>query len=334
MRRRSIRQRLEDCIPRDSRLWEAYLRLVPVGQCLRRTYRVVTRRCSLWLVDYRPQPELVIGSTSVERPRFPVIDAHNHLVKEFEGRVLRRPVTDFLDEMDEAGVERLVDLDGGWGEPVLDRHLEYFKQAAPERFQIFGGVDWSRWREEGNQFGERAARRLEHQLRRGAQGLKIWKSLGLEVVDERGERVPIDDERLDPVWAKAAEFRVPVMVHIADPVAFFRPIDRYNERYEELCQGPWQPLHSPKYPTFDTLMHEFRSMVKRHRGTTFIGAHVGCYAENLSWVGEMLQECPNLCVDISARVAELGRQPYAARRFFIEHQDRILFGTDMITDPQ
>lgn len=74
------------------------------------------------------------------------------------------------------------------------------------------------------------------------------------------------------------------------------------------------------------------NLVKRHRNTTFIGAHVGCYGENLSWVGQMLDDCPNFYIDISARLGELGRQPYTTRRFFIEYQDRILFGSDMGPD--
>ncbi len=310
------------------------VRLQPARAPVKRVYQTVTGRCALRLVDYCPRPELVTRVTVVERPRFPVYDVHNHLVKEFEGRVLNRPLAAYLDEMDQAGVEKVVDLDGGWGEQILDQHLAFFKEQAPERFQIYGGVDWSRWPEEGNQFGRQAAQRLEGQLRRGAQGLKIWKPLGLEVTDEKGQRVPVDDARLDPLWDKAAEWKVPVMVHIADPVAFFQPNGRFNERYEELCSGPWQPLSGPQYPSFETLIEQFGNLVRRHKATTFIGAHVGCYAENLDWVSNLLHECPNFFVDISARVAELGRQPYSARRFFLEHQDRILFGTDMMTNPR
>ena len=41
---------------------------------------------------------------------------------------------------------------------------------------------------------------------------------------------------------------------------------------------------------------------------------------------------PNYYIDISARLGELGRQPYTARKFFIQYQDRILFGSDMGPD--
>jgi len=284
------------------------------------------------LADYRPRPALVAKTTEVRRPRFPVIDAHNHLAEPFGGGWDQRPVSQLLDVLDEAGVRAYVDLDGGWGEHILQRHLDHFKAAAPERFRIFGGVDWSAWPEQGDRFGEWAAARLRAQAARGAEGLKIWKPFGLHVRDQHGALVTVDDARLDPLWATAGELRLPVMIHVADPVAFFWPLDAHNERWEELLAHPDWHFPSPPFPAFMTLMSQLADLVARHPPTTFIGAHVGCYAENLGWVGELLDRCPNFNVDIGARLAELGRQPYTARRFFIRYADRILFGTDLGAD--
>ena len=268
------------------------------------------------LSNYRPRSKLITKTTQIEKPRFPVIDAHNHLGEEFGGSWDRRPVQELIDVMDAAGVQKLVDLDGGWGETLLNHHLDHFKQFAPERFQIFGGVDWNQWAEKRNQFGDWAAGQFEQQIARGAQGLKIWKNLGLHVRDSCGNLVAVNDERLDPIWSKAAEYQLPVMIHIADPVAFFEPIDEHNERYEELGQHPDWSFFGDVYPSFETLMGQFADLLHNHPKTTFIGAHVGCYAENLLWVGETLDACPNFYIDISARISELGRQPYSAKRFF------------------
>lgn len=287
----------------------------------------------LRLQDYRPCPRLVTTETRVNAPRYPVIDTHNHLGLEFGGGWDQRPLPELLDALDQAGVTMLVDLDGGWGEDLLQMHLDRFKHAAPERFQVFGGVDWSRWEQERDRFGEQAAKRLEAQVRRGAQGLKIWKQLGLQIKDHNGKLVAIDDERLVPLWETAAELRIPVLIHIADPVAFFDPVDETNERYEELLRHPDWSFHGPQYPPFATLITQFERLIARHPRTTFVGAHVGCYAENLDWVSRMLDDYPNLYIDISARIAELGRQPYRARRFFLRHPNRILFGTDVPPHP-
>lgn len=288
----------------------------------------------LSLFDYKPTSKLVVPHTQINQPRFPVVDAHNHLGGDFGDGWDERPVEELLAVLDRAGVEMLVDLDGGWGEDLLNKHLDHFKHKAPQRFQIFGGVEWSKWIEKNDHFGEWAAKQFELQIRRGAQGLKVWKALGLKVKDHRGTLVPINDSRLDPIWAKAGEFRVPVLIHIADPVAFFDPIDAFNERYEELLHHPDWSFCDPQFPSFDLLMDQFEDLILRHPWTTFIGAHVGCYSENLAWVGRLLDRCPNFYIDIAARISELGRQPYSSRRFFHQFQDRILFGTDIAPDVQ
>ena len=284
------------------------------------------------LSEFRPRPALVTQASAVKRPRFPVIDAHNHLGPEFGGGWDQRPLAQLLEAMDAADVRVLVDLDGGWGEEVLNRHLAKFKQAAPERFRVFGGVDWAAWPAHGDSFGEWAAARFREQAARGAEGLKIWKPFGLHVRDQHGALVAVDDARLDPIWATAGELNLPVMIHVADPVAFFDPLDASNERWDELGAHPDWHFPSPPFPPFMAIMEGLAGLVARHPGTDFVGAHVGCYAENLGWVGALLERCPNFYVDISARLGELGRQPYTTRRFFERYSDRILFGIDAGAD--
>lgn len=279
------------------------------------------------LEDYRPRSALVNRVTHIRQPRFPVVDAHNHLTGSSEGWD-KRPVSEVLDVLDQAGVRAYVDLDGMWGENLLHQHLDYFKAAAPDRFRVFTGVDWSAWAEHGNRFGEWSATRLRRHAARGADGLKVWKDFGLHVRDHTGALVTIDDERLDPLWATAGELGLPVTAHIADPVAFFSPLDEKNERYEELSAHPDWHFPSPPFPALRELVNALARVVTRHPNTTFIGAHVSSYAENLQWVSDLFDRCPNFYVDISARISELGRQPYSARRFFMRYADRILFGID------
>ena len=284
------------------------------------------------LEEFRPRPMLVTKQTLIDKPRYPVIDVHNHLGDDFAGGWTHRPLNELIANLDEANVKVYVDLDGGWGEDILYAHLKHFKEGAPERFQIFGGVDWSKWQELGDAFPDWAAERLRVQKERGAEGLKIWKPFGLHVKDHHDKLVSVDDERLTPIWETAGELDLPVLIHVADPVAFFDPIDETNERWEEIGAHPDWAFTSPLFPSFMEIMNEFKNLVTRHRSTTFIGAHVGCYGENLGWVGQMLDDCPNYYIDISARLGELGRQPYTARKFFIQYQDRILFGSDMSPD--
>lgn len=285
------------------------------------------------LHEFSPHSKLQTKITRIQKPRFQVIDVHNHIGAPFNPSD-RIPVQDFLVNMDTAGVKTFVDLDGGWGEDVLQRHLDTYKAAAPDRFIHFGGVNWTQWPDKGNGFGEWAAKRLREQVGWGAQGLKIWKNFGLKVHDSEGNLVAVDDPRLDPLWGTAAELEIPVLIHVADPVAFFDPLNAHNERWEELKTHPDWHFPSPPFPPFTTIIKQLANLVADHPKTRFIGAHVGCYAENLDWVRDLLDRAPNFYVDISARISELGRQPYTSRQFFLDYADRILFGTDMGPDPK
>jgi Amidohydrolase len=277
---------------------------------------------------FSPVTKLVRRETLVHVPACPIIDAHNHLGPAFGGGWDSLPVTELIDQLDRAHVSTYVDLDGGWGEDILDARLRKFKDAAPERFIFFGGPGWKHWAEDGNAFGKRAAKRFALQAARGAQGLKIWKDFGLHVRDEKGMLVAVDDARLDPLWQTTSDLGLPVIIHVADPVAFFDPLDRDNERWDELHAHPDWHFPAPQFPGFATIIEAFARLVEKFPKLKFIGAHVGCYAENLNWVEALLQRCPNFYVDISARISELGRQPYTARRFMEKFQDRVLFGID------
>ena len=293
----------------------------------------------LSLADFRPHSSLRAPAHEVRAPRFPVIDAHNHLGSSFGGDRATRAPSDLITTLDEAGVEMIVDLDGGQGDN-LTAEIERWQIAFPERVAVFAGLDYDRWASD-RAFGETEAARLRDSATRGARGLKVWKVLGLRARDPDGHLVLVDDHRLDPLWAAAAELSLPVVIHIADPVAFFEPLDATNERWEELHAHPdwhfWptRPVgepDAPGFPPFDDLLAAFGRLVARHPGTAFVGAHVGCAAEDLGLVGRLLDENPNLGVDIAARLGELGRQPYSARAFFLRHADRILFGVDLEPD--
>jgi predicted TIM-barrel fold metal-dependent hydrolase len=291
------------------------------------------------LSDYRPVSKLRLPGHRIEKPRFGVVDAHNHLGEVFSYGWSKRPVAELLAALDEAGVETIVDLDGGQGE-AFSEHYARYAGAHPGRFAHVAQLAYDEWSERPD-FGEMEALRLEDSVRRGAVGVKAWKPLGLRARDADGRIVPVDDARLDPLWATAARTGAAVIVHVADPIAFFDPLDEHNERWEELQAHPdwhfWPPRSEAGeqgFPTFDEIIVAFERVVARHPETTFIGAHVGCASEDLALVSRMLDDHPNLFVDISARISELGRQPYTARRFFLEHADRILFGTDFGYDPE
>ncbi|MFZ4519925.1 MAG: amidohydrolase family protein [Microthrixaceae bacterium] len=281
----------------------------------------------LRLADWAPVPTLAVPAHPVAAAAVPAIDAHNHLGRwlSSDGSWMEPDVGRAIDMMDRANVRTVVNLDGRWG-AELAANLDRYDRPHPGRFATFCHVDWAEFTRTGR--CEPLVRMLREGGDAGAVGLKVWKDLGFSVRDPGGELVLPDDPRLGDLWDAAGELQLPVLMHTGDPAAFFRPVDRHNERIEELTRWPGLRRHG-RPPALGRLLDAFESVVERHPDTTFIGAHVANRAEDLAAVGALLDRCPNLVVDLSARASELGRQPRAARELILAHPDRVLFGTDV-----
>jgi len=276
------------------------------------------------LSEFRPRPMLRVPEHPVLTPRFPVVDMHNH--SQWGGSWQVTDVAALLTEMDASGVAAMVDLDGGSGDR-LRQHLERFRWPHPDRFVVFATLDWDHALAHSD-FGERMARELTQAVQDGAEGLKVWKDVGLTRRTPEGSRLALSDSRLDPIWATCADHQIPVMIHVADPMAFFEPLTNENERYEELAQHPDWHFYGPGIPGHRALLAELETVLDRHPLTRFIGAHVASASEDLGLVADLLAKHPNLWVDIAARAAELGRQPFTAHDFLETHQGRVVFGLD------
>ena len=288
----------------------------------------------LLLENFRPVPQLKVPQHNIARAGFPVVDVHTHFGVKFRGGA------DELDAwvrlMDRNNIAVCVSLDGKWDE-LLEEHARLLWTKHRDRFAIFVNVDWqgsgqaddsATWDCHRPDFARRVAAQLAAAKERGACGLKLFKEFGLRIKNPDGSLVKIDDQRWDGIWRACGELGFPVLIHTADPAAFFEPIDERNERWEELHRRPDWSFHGPQFPKREDLLAALNRVIERHPKTTFLGAHVANNAEDLATVGQWLARYPNLYVEIASRIGELGRQPFTARRFFLQYQDRILFGTD------
>jgi len=292
--------------------------------------------CGLCLTEYEPHSMLQVKATGVPRSRFPVIDVHTHItftavdtngVALSSKRIDLAPPAQLLAVMDPKNIASMVDLTGGYGDGLTET-IQKYDRAFPGRFYTCTEPIYEKFLDP--KYPRLQAEAIEQAHRAGARGLKILKTLGLYLRSDitTGTLVKIDDRRFDPMWDACSQMDMPVMIHIADPVAFFTPTNRFNERYEELHNHPDWSFYGRDFPSFMELIEARNRMIARHPKTRFVVLHVGNYAENLQNVSEMLDRFPNTAVDIAARIGELGRQPRNARKFFDKYQDRILFGTD------
>ncbi|MFY9549866.1 MAG: amidohydrolase family protein [Thermoanaerobaculia bacterium] len=271
--------------------------------------------------EYEPKSTLVVPEHHPQRAKYPFIDVHNHQDRDISAEEAAK----LLADMDRINLRVMVNLSGGRG-AELEKGYRNLPGRYPGRFVVFANLDFSGIETPG--WGERAAAQLAEDVRHGAKGLKIFKNLGMTTTDARGARVPVDDPRLDPVWDACARLGIPVLIHTAEPRSFFDPRDKFNERWLELKQFPQRARPPDKFPPFEQLLSEQHRMFARHPKTRYIDAHLGWLGGDLARLGKLFDELPNVCTEIGAVLAELGRQPRQARDFLVKYQDRVLFGKD------
>jgi hypothetical protein len=287
------------------------------------------RSLPLRLAEFEPKSMLHVDETHVPRARFPVIDFHTHVSPRPRSQRPSVPPAQLLPTMDAVNVLTMVNLTGGTDEGLATT-IANFDRAFPRRFVSMTEPTWARASESG--YAAWQGDEVAKAKAAGAAGVKVLKTLGLYLRDggAEGTLVRVDDARFDPMWEACGRLGLPVAIHVGDPEAFFLPIDRFNERYEELGAHPDWSFHGKDFPSLKDILDARDRVFRRHPKTTFVALHVGHWAENLKAVGEMLDKFPNVHVEIGARIGELGRQPRTSYRFFDKYQDRVLFGTDAV----
>lgn len=278
--------------------------------------------------EYEPVSTLKVPEHTLTRAKYPFIDVHNHQYQ-MDNADLKK----LIGQMDSLNMGLMVNLSGRGFSSNPDESQKFFtdamaniKKTNPKRLALFTNINFASVNDKG--WTEQTVKTLEEDVRNGAKGLKIYKSLGFNVKDDKGNRVRVDDPRLDPIWAKCGQLGIPVLIHTADPKSFWDPMDRYNERWLELKLHPGRKRADNNPVSWEQLIAEQHNVFRKHPKTTFINAHMGWYPNDLTKLDSLMRVFPNMNLEIGAVIAELGRQPKASRRFFEKYQDRILFGKD------
>lgn len=289
------------------------------------------------LIEFQPKSMLVVPETKVEKAKFPGIDVHSHVymyptssskdVGANPAQIPPEQVDQIVKWMDEMNMETLINSTGGYGEN-LKRTVAGLQKRHPGRFLTMTEPAWDKVGEAN--YATWQADEIRRAKEAGAVGIKVLKTLGVYLREqgESGPLIKVDDPRFDPMWETAGELNMPVAIHTSDPDAFFTPIDKFNERWEELGNHPDWSFYGKDFPPKAELLAARNRVFAKHPKTKFVGYHIANHPENLGEVSELLDRFPNVFVETGARLGELGRQPYSARKFFMKHADRIMFGTD------
>jgi uncharacterized protein len=295
-------------------------RIVTISCLLLTAFSACAQSGRMDFENYNPVSTLVVPEHKLARSKFPFIDVHNH-----QNNMSAQSLADLVKDMDKLNMKVMINLSGGNGNR-LQSMTNSVKENYPKRFIVFANIDFSGIGNEG--WTDKAVKQLQDDVQHGANGLKIFKNLGFSVKDSKGNRVAVDDPRLDAIWDKCGELKIPVLIHTADPKPFWDTVDEKNERWLEITTHPGRKRGPDNPEPWEALIEEQHRMFKKHPRTTFIAAHFGWYPNDLGKLGKLMDDMPNIVVEFGAVIAELGRQPHAAKKFFEKYQDRILFGKD------
>ena len=274
------------------------------------------------IVDYRPKSTLVTVEHKVPKAKFPAVDVHGHPGNLTTPDAINRVVS----VMDSLNLKVMLVAENVSGERLTRTLAALNASPHKERFRVLSGVDF---RNVGPGWAANAVKQLEADVKAGAIGVgEVPKGFGLRTTKPDGSRLRVDDPELDPLWAAFARLDVPAFIHTGEPQEFFQPLDNKNERWLELALFADRRNNQPGQVTFEQLMTERNNVFRKHPKTRFVAAHFAWHANDLQRLSKLLDEFPNVTIEAGAILYDLGRQPRAAREFFVKYQDRIMFGKD------
>lgn len=275
---------------------------------------------TILLKDYRPRSIYKVPVTQIAKAKYPIIDMHSHPYPKSEAEI-----TTWLKNMDECNIEKTMILTMTTGKEFDANYAKYSKY--PERFEVWCGLDFSGYNKPG--FGPAAVKELERCREKGAHGIgEIHdKGQGLRSGKSNAPGMHPDDPRVDAIWEKAGELRMPVSLHVADPIWMYQPMDNHNDGLMNAWE--WRLDNQPNIVKLPGMVDILERTASRHRKTTFVACHFANLDYDLNHLGEVFERNPNIYADISARYAETAPIPRFASQFYAKHSDRLVYGTDM-----
>jgi len=258
------------------------------------------------------------------------IDAHAHVF------VDHPEVRSFLQRMD----LRLVNI------TVVDPYERGYESVAPQHKLALevargstGRAPWvstfdpAGWESPG--FAARVIADLEDTFRQGAVGVKIYKTIGMDLRSKSGRYLMPDDPVFTPIFEALAAHGVTLYAHIAEPIGAWKPLDPADPDYGYYKNAPrWHMYGHPDRPSKEAILAARDRMLERHPKLRVVGCHLGSMEENVDDIARSLERYPNFAVDTAARVLHLALQPREkVRAFLLKHQDRVLYATDDVILP-
>lgn len=190
----------------------------------------------------------------------------------------------------------------------------------------------------GDEWQEQTIAYLDSSFSRGAIAVKVWKNIGMELRDESGDLVMIDDPRFDPILDFIAGQGITLIGHIGEPKNTWLPLDEMTVKGDRDYFSSYPQYHMyklPEYPSYEEQVAARDRMLEKHPDLRFVGAHLGSLEWSVEELGKRLDRFPHMAVDMAERISHLQHQAVTDWQrvydFFIKYQDRLIYGTDLRT---
>ena len=226
---------------------------------------------------------------------------------------------------------------------VIDPKDRGFEQAEPQHtaakalYRATGGraawvstFDAEGWEKPG--FAKAAIAQLDQTFRDGAIGVKIYKTIGLDIRSKSGQYLMPDNPVFDPIMEAIAARGKTLYAHLAEPAIAWKPLDPSDPDSSYYESNPyWHVFHRPGVPAKEQILAARDRLVARHPRLRVIGCHLGSMEEDIADIAQRLEKYPNFAVDMAARVVHLSRQDREkVRRVILKYPDRFLYATDFV----
>jgi len=273
---------------------------------------------------------VLAGASAEEAALSPValgrIDAHVHFFTE------SRPVLAALERLNVTGVNICVvdRYDKGYETaPPQHRMARRLARASGYRLPWIAALDDRTVASPG--FAKRAIADIERALAEGAHGVKIYKSMGMELRRPDGTYLLPDDPVFAPIFSALADRGITAYAHLAEPIAAWEPLDPKSPDYGYYKNNPaWYVHGRAGVPSKEAILAARDRLLEKHPRLRVVGCHLGSMEEDVDDIARRLDRYPNFAVDTAARVVHLMRQPRKkVRAFLMRYPDRVLYGTDL-----
>jgi uncharacterized protein len=293
--------------------------ILMLSQAQQRTMRGPGLQDSLLLKDYKPQSIFKTPQTIILKAKYPAIDMHMHAPR--GGGNLDSIAKVQIKNMNETGVQKTI-LFCGTGK-TFDQYAAVYNKY-PDRFELWCGFDLTGWDKPG--FGPAAIAELERCVKMGAKGVGEISDKGRGLTRSETMSLHIDDPRMDPILEKMADLKLPMNIHVGDPMWMYEPM---NEKNDLLFEAYYFRLDNQKgILKLPEMVKTLENAIKKHPRNIFIACHFMNQTYDLEQLGKMLDKYPNLYSDISQRESYIAAIPRFAGRFMEKYADRLVWGTD------